>query len=461
MGEELEAAVYCRMSLAAMGDTTKVDEQERICRELAGRLGWQVVAAYCDPSASAWQKKRRRPGWDAMLADYDAGKFGAIVVYHGDRLVRRPQDLGKLIDLADNRGLRLASPTGTRNLDSGDDRFILWIEAAAQERSSYDTSRRKITQYERMRREGKVRPGGRGGRSYAFESDNLTMVPGEAAVIREAAERVLAGEGTGSIAADFTARGIVTVTGIPFTYAAIRQILRRPRYAGLMPDGLSEAAWEPVLERSQWEQACAVLAGRAGAFGYAVNSRRYLLSGIAACSECGSPLQVRHTRVRGTGGSVGYGCIRPGCRKVYRSQSMLDAYVRGRVLAWLANPGNAPLPPPDDTVTAEITVLSERRAETVAVIESLADHPGESPAILARALASFDARIAELRGRAGTGARERLRAAHAGITAEEFGALDLSVRRSLVQAAFRITVKPSSRRGPGFFPADVEMLPAG
>jgi len=54
-------------ALARFGDTTKVDDQERICRELATQLGWHVAEVYTDNSISAWNKRVKRPGWLAML----------------------------------------------------------------------------------------------------------------------------------------------------------------------------------------------------------------------------------------------------------------------------------------------------------------------------------------------------------------------------------------------------------
>jgi site-specific DNA recombinase len=67
--EKRIAAIYCRLSLAAMGDTTKVDDQERICRDVAQSRGWTVrdELVFKDNSRSAWQRNRKRPGWDAML----------------------------------------------------------------------------------------------------------------------------------------------------------------------------------------------------------------------------------------------------------------------------------------------------------------------------------------------------------------------------------------------------------
>jgi len=113
---QVTCGIYCRISLARDGDTTKTDDQERICRELADRLGWKVIDVYTDGSKSAWQPARKRREWDRMVADIESGRISAIVVYHGDRLLRTHEDLLTLIHLARTRGIHLASPAGTRDL---------------------------------------------------------------------------------------------------------------------------------------------------------------------------------------------------------------------------------------------------------------------------------------------------------------------------------------------------------
>jgi len=460
LADRPKAGIYCRISLAAMGDTTKTDDQERICRELAARLGWDLAEVFTDHSRSAWARNRKRPAWDAMLADINSGTINAIIVYHGDRLIRQPFDLEKLVNLADGKGIRLAAPTGVRDFSNPDDRYIMRIEAAGQCRESDATSRRRQQQYERWRREGKVRAGGRGGRAFGFATDGVTHVPAEAALIREAARRILGGEGTGGICADWRKRGILTPTGIPFEHGTLRKVLQRPRLAGLMPDGIAKAAWEPVLDPGDWQMVCAVLSARAAGFGTATNARRYLLSGIAVCGVCDTPLQVNPSKGRGGSYLVGYACREAGCKKVYRSQPHLDTYVTHAVVRRLANRSNPePVMPEPGGAAAELAALTERRAEVEDVIASLAEHPGQRIEVLARALASFDEKIAAAREQMASRAGAALVAAHAGITAKEFADEPLAVRRELVRATFGITVMPASRRGPGFDPRDVILSP--
>lgn len=453
-----------------MGDTTKTDDQERICRDLAGQLGWGIGDVYCDKSKSAWRKDRSRPDWDRMLADVEAGKISAIVVYHGDRLVRQPFDLETLLNLADTRGVKLASPTGTRSLDDPNDRFVLRILVAQACMESDNTSRRRKAQYERWRREGRVRPGGRGGRAYGFATDGVTHIAAEAAVIGEMARRVLAGEGAGSIARDLSARGERTPTGAEFSYGTVRKMLARPRCAGLMPDGESKAAWEPVLDREAWERVCMVLDANAAGFGYATNARRWLLSGIAVCGapwedgQCGAPMQIKPSKGRGRKDYYsGYACTRKGCGRAYRSAPHLDAYVASRVIARLANPLNPEGQAPPEDHAAEWAILSRERADADALLADYASSAGRARSLLAR-LGQIDARMAELRARDAGDSRARLLERYAGITREQWeddSLTPLDVRRALVVACYRVIVLPASGRGPGFRAQDVQMEPAG
>lgn len=470
--KKLRAGIYTRMSLAAMGDTTKVDDQEHICRQLADRRGdMEVADVYCDNNASAWQPNRKRRDWDRMLADIEAGKLDAIIVYHGDRLIRQPWDLEMLLRLAKGKGIHLASPTGTRNLDSDEDQFVLSIEAAMARRESANISRRRKTQYERWRREGRVRPGGRGGRAYGFATDGLTHVPEECMHIREMAAMLLNGQPTGAAVKDAAARGALTPAGRPFTHGTVRKMLARPRYAGLMPDGENKAAWEPVLDRRDWERVCEILADKAATFAYATNARHWLLSGIAVCGapyeggQCGAPMQIRPSKGRGGKEYTnGYACSRAACRKAYRSAPHLDAFVAAAVIAHLANPLNARAQVPEaPEMAAEWVALTAERAETEKLTQDYKTSAGRLSLLMAR-LDGIDARMAELRELAAGDGRARLLERYQGITREDWEDEEktpLDVKRALVAACFRVVVLPASGKGPGFRVQDVRLDPVG
>src|SRR5262249_674363 len=169
----------------------------------------------------------------------------------------------------------------------------------------------------------------------------------------------------------------------------LRKMLGRPRYAGLMPDGVSPAAWQAILDQETWQAVCAVLEAKAAGFGYTTNARTWLLSGIARCGACGSGLQSRGEGFRAHAGGkqcvqrscgkehhwqrapqlTGYGCVKPGCRKVQRNARLLDEYVITRVLAKLGDPANPPGRVPENHMLArELRTLIAERASADAQV---------------------------------------------------------------------------------------------
>ncbi len=463
------AAVYCRLSFSPDGSVEKVERQEADCRALARKLGWKIREVYPDNSRSAWQRNRKRPEWNRMLGDLDAGLIDGIIVYHGDRLIRQPWDLELLLKRADDRRIPLAAPSGTRDLNNEDDRFILRIEAAQACKSSADTSRR-VKRAVSVRAEkgqpsaGSNRPFGYG-RSTGKEGktgrplyDLTKQRPAEAKVLREAVRRLLAGESQGGVLAWMNTVS-TTTNGNPWKASALRWLLQSPRVAGLIEHDkkLHPAKWEGILTRDEWEDVKALLQRNSDRYGYAGRVRVHLLSGIAECGTCSGPLRTKPT---GRGSRLYY-CANPACdRPVSRNVRHLDEYVTGRVLRRLNEPAFVAAVHADTDqpgVGAEIAALERRKAKDAAVLEDLVNHPGVDTALLAKGLASYDREIARLRSQLAATTERRLFARMAGVTREQWDAEPVDVRAETVRALFRVVVLPTGRTGPGFDPAGVQV----
>jgi DNA invertase Pin-like site-specific DNA recombinase len=454
-GKRLRVAIYCRISLARYGDLVKVERQEEDCRALCDRLGWDVVKVFVDPNRSAWLRNRKRPGWDAMLQGIEQGHFDAIVVYHGDRLIRQPWDLELLLRIADEKGIRLASPTGTRNLDSADDRFVLRIEAAQACRESDNTSRRAKRAHEALAAKGIPRKGGK--RPYGYEADLVTVREGEAAVIRELAGRILAGESTGALVRDLNARGVPNASGNPWYHEGIRKLMCGPRLAGLATfrgEITGPGQWPAILDRDTWESVRRLLTGKQASFPQATNARRHLLTNIALCGTCEAPLAVRYNSRSET--LLAYGCINPGCgQKVHRVMEPLDEYVIGRVLRRLADPElweRIDAVPDDNGAGAELEALEARKRQVVA---EFAEDDDMDPALLRGMLRRLDERIQEARGRIASQRSTHVLSGCRGMTREAWDALPLDRRRAIIRETVRVTVH-RSRKGPGFDKSSVK-----
>src|SRR3546814_7940439 len=88
-------------------------------------------------------------------------------------------------------------------------------------------------------------------------------VPDEVTRIRDAAERVLAGESVWSICTDWNTQGVPTVTGRPWTVTTITSILTSGRIAGLREHKgvvVAKGQWEPLIAEEQHQALVVALA---------------------------------------------------------------------------------------------------------------------------------------------------------------------------------------------------------
>jgi site-specific DNA recombinase len=447
-----KAGIYCRLSYAPDGSVEKVERQEADSRELADRLQWPISEAhiFSDNNRSAWQRTRRRPQWNRMLEAIEAGEIDAVIVYHGDRLIRQPYDLEKLLSISESKGIRIASPSGTRNLDSPDDRFILRIEVAQACRASDDTSRRVKRGWEERAKKGRSIGGGK--RAFGFEADGETRRESECAVIAEAAASFLAGQSEGAVLRWMNSVS-TTTQGNRWEPKGFKNVMLSPRTAGLVVhDGnLYKAVWDPIISPETQEDLRLLFAQQAEKFPYPGRDRKYLLTNWAACPS-GHRLTTKPSGGRNRKTSRIYYCKTPGCPTyVGRNVDHLDRYVTGRVLALLNDESFInELMVADPSVAEEIAELERRKATARQQLEDLAEHPDLDAGLLARSLASFDKKISALRDQAAASQRRRLLRRMAGITEKAWLELPVDVRASVVQATYEVTVLPTTLRGPGF-----------
>ncbi|MFJ5532372.1 recombinase family protein [Streptomyces sp. NPDC093261] len=476
------AALYCRLSYAPDGSEEKVDRQEGDCRALAERLGWGVSESHVfkDNSKSAWRRDRKRKGWDALLEAIEAGEVNAILTYHGDRLMRQPYDLEKLIAAAERRGIRIASVSGIRDLDNPDDRFILRIEVAQACRESDNTSRRVKRGH--VARVGKglstvggFRPFGFGvqvGTKQRFDPqsgevsevpvyDTTQLVEAEAKLALEAAERLLAGQSQAGVIRWLNTK-CTTTQGNVWLEKSFKPMITSARLAGLIEhEGqLHEAAWEGIITPEMREDILAIYRRNAEQYPHPGRSRVHLLSRVAECDICrpGRVVAKVESRRRGNPFWVYY-CGE--CKKVSRKEEYVDAYVVGRVLAVLNDDrlmrelvadGDQP------SVGVEITRLERRKLELSEQLERVADDPDIDPVLAMRTMAAYDRKIAELRDKLATTSQRRLLLRMVGISREQWERESIDARALAVKSLFRVVIRQSGRRGPGFDPDSVVLI---
>ncbi|MDD9207132.1 recombinase family protein, partial [Georgenia sp. 10Sc9-8] len=288
------AAIYARISQDRAGEGLGVDRQLKDCRAEAQRLGWTVVEEYVDNDVSAYNPRKKRPEYERMRMDIRDGRIDAVLVWRLDRLERQPIDFERFYQLCEETGTDLKTVYGMVDLSQGEGLFHARIYAAFAAMENDAKSIRGKRKNRERAEDGK--PHGGGSRPFGFEDDRTTHRPDEAAVIREAAARALAGESLTSLVRWLDDSGVRTVKGNGWATTTLRQLLTNPRIIGMRTHGDAapvKAVWEPIIDPTDGERLRLLLLDPARRTNR--TARRYLLSGMARCGLCGEVL-VSHPK---------------------------------------------------------------------------------------------------------------------------------------------------------------------
>lgn len=328
------AAIYARISQAA-DDVDKTANQIAELRALAKTSGYMVAEGdvFEDDDVTAYRGKAERPGYVAMLAALDEGRFEVVMATEPQRLTRgSATDLDALNVALVRAGAVLhtraagiqdpATPTTRALMEIMD--TIGGLEVAIK--TERQKARNRADRAEGLPPKG-VRPFGWEHERRALSpevaerlgwnaSQGALYVPvreSEAEIIRDAYRAVMDDDATlWEIARRWTAAGVKTdkmgktrkdrtrpgeVKPVPAVWVAstVKQVLTRPRNAGIL---ISEGAElpvsriEPIVSRDELERLAARLATRAEAVAPGPGPKaRSLLAGILECA-CGERMHA-------------------------------------------------------------------------------------------------------------------------------------------------------------------------
>ncbi len=103
----MRTAIYCRVSTPGQKNTTSLPEQERLNREHAAGLGWQVSEPHVYHDVQGGEDLYR-PAMDRLWAAIEAHEVDAVVIDVLDRLSRDEGDQGAFYHHCDRYGVRIA-----------------------------------------------------------------------------------------------------------------------------------------------------------------------------------------------------------------------------------------------------------------------------------------------------------------------------------------------------------------
>ena len=311
----MRAIIYCRVSSDPHQRGKSVSEQERECRDVCAREGWDVADVLVDNDLGASRYSRGERTAYARLAD---------VLHPGDVLVtweasRAQRDLAAYLSLRDlcaSRGVLWSYSGRTHDLTRGDDRFTTGLDALLAEKEVEQTRDRVLRAVRARVAAGK--PHGKTPYGYRVQRDpdtgeTIGRVPDPATAprVQEIVRRILSGDAIYSIGADFTARRIPRPrqtrsqdTAFKWDASTIRRIAMNPTYAGLRVHRgqvTGVGTWEPIITRDDHEKVVAIVTDPTR------NTRpktgegpTWLLSGIITCAHCGSIVTRCKTRGKPT-----------------------------------------------------------------------------------------------------------------------------------------------------------------
>ena len=248
------AGIYVRISDDREGAGLGVERQEKDCREVAKRLGWDVVDVFVDKDLTAFAKSRKykqRPGYARLVDAVKAGEVRGVLTWHTDRLHRTPRELEDFIDLAEAHDLAAeTAKAGVLDLSTPAGRAVARTLCAWAYYESEHKSERICAKYVQLAEQGL--PGNGGYRPFGYSKDRMHLVEDEAEHLRWAYSQVLVGRALRTIVHDLNERGVTSTQGKPWTMQALRYNLLAPRNTALREHRkviVGPAAWPAIVDR--------------------------------------------------------------------------------------------------------------------------------------------------------------------------------------------------------------------
>lgn len=424
---------------------------------MAVRLGWDVVAQFDDNDLSAFSGKRR-PGFESMLEAMTAGEFDALLCWHVDRLYRSMKDLERLIEVADARGVKIATVQGgDLDLSTSAGRMMARILGSVARAESEHKGERHRAANAQKAAQGRWQTANR---AFGYTREGVPLEP-EATAIKTAVADVLSGKSLRKIATEWNGAGLRTTTKAkPWSALTVRRVLESPRYAALKVyrgQVVGAGLWEPLIDVDTHRGLVAFLSNpdrvRHTSF-----ERKYIGSGVYRCGRCGGG-PMAHAYPGGKSSARVYQC--KAYQHVTRRGEALDQYVEMLVLERLRTTDVRLLVSQDESVN--VGELHAKRAGLQARLDELAALFAEGAIDgsqlrrgtneLRAQLAGVDAALAELARRSPiadlVSDREALD--------ERWAALSPDLQGKVVAELMTVTVLPAPRGSKGFRPEYVQI----
>lgn len=304
-------AIYARYS-SDNQRAESIDEQIRACRYYAQQTGlYDIVAVYKDEALSGYKNAHKRDGFAQLMADAEAGKFEAVMVYELSRFSRNGSDTIVNTEKLARLGIEFVSVR--EKLDqTPEGRMMMFVITGMNEYYSanlaIETMRGLKENAYQAKHTGGIPPLG-----YDLDSNGHYIInPEEAAAVRLIFDMYLEGNGYTAICDELNRMGYRTKRGTLFVRNSMYDLLRNEKYTGsFIYNHMAKAkngkrnrhayksdsevirvenAFPAIISKEEYRKVLKLMEQnkRKGARNAAVHD--YLLSGKVYCGHCGKSM---------------------------------------------------------------------------------------------------------------------------------------------------------------------------
>lgn len=286
--QSISPVIYVRLSADRNGTGEAVDRQEEAARQLAAAKGWPVQHLYNDNDRSA--TRGIRPDFERLLADIEAGRVDAVIVWHLDRLVRTWKDMLRLLEVGQPVKLNIACVQGV-SLDLSDPTGIAVaqiITAIAGMEVAHKGERQAAANAQRAEL---GRPGAL--RAFGYNTDGSVREE-EAALLKEMFTRFANGAPIRDLTKMLDESGIRGVTANKRTpdkgwsRTGVRSMLLNRRYIGELfyrGEYAGRGDWQPLIDPDLFA-ACGARLADPTRTTTTSPAKKWLGSGLFLCGAC-------------------------------------------------------------------------------------------------------------------------------------------------------------------------------
>lgn len=290
------AVIYARYSSSNQREES-IEGQIRICTEYAKKKGYKITNQYIDRAMTG--KNDNRPAFRQMLNDSDKGMFDVLLVYKTDRFARNRYD--SAIHKTRLKKNKVQIEYAAEQIPNDSTAVLIegFLENLAEYYSvnlSENTKRGKYENALKKKSNGGVTPIG-----YKRIDGSLVVDEVKAPVVQFAFQSYIDGISYANIIKKARER-----YGIKLSMSGLKLILQNEVYTGKYIyntyDGetfVYEDNHEAIVSRETYEKAKEKRLANKRSPNAGKGKRKYALSGLIKCGECGGHIIVSHSYKNG------------------------------------------------------------------------------------------------------------------------------------------------------------------